>query len=94
MKRLKKKGRRRRKIKTTKQLNPQPAKIPIYKSVVARLYTYIQIYIYSLAEAPFASGPRVQSMISSKSHKTLSFSRYLIPATILFTGTGETLFYR
>ena len=29
-------------------------------------------------------------MISSKSHKTLSFSRYLVPATIFFTGTGET----
>ena len=29
-------------------------------------------------------------MISSKSHKTLSFSQYLVPATIFFTGTGET----
>ena len=29
-------------------------------------------------------------MISSESHKTLNFSRYLVPATIFFTGTGET----
>ena len=27
---------------------------------------------------------RVQSMISTKSHKMLSFSRYLVPATIIF----------
>ena len=29
-------------------------------------------------------------MISSKSHKTLSFSWYFVLAPIFFTGTGET----
>ena len=43
-----------------------------------------------LWELSLASGPWVQSMISSKSHETLSFSQYLIPATIFFTHTGET----
>ena len=40
-------------------------------------------------ELPLASGPSVQS-ISSKSHKALSFSRYLVPATLFFTGARET----
>ena len=41
-------------------------------------------------ELPLASGPRVQSMISRKSHKALSFSRYLVPA-IFLTILGKDL---